>query len=64
MESLKTKKFPDNGFSIVELISVIGIISVLGVIAFSSFDKVLKKAQKTIAKSFIINIKRECEQRT
>ena len=51
----------ENGFSLVELVSVIGIISVLGLIAFSSFDKVLRKAETTIAKNLIINIKRECE---
>ena len=51
----------ENGFTLVELVSVIGIISVLGVIAFSSFDKVLRKTEAKIAKNLIINIKRECE---
>lgn len=64
MKLFKNSKVLDEGFTLVELLSVIGIISVLGTVSFYHFSQVLNKTKITIASNLMINIKRECEINT
>tara|TARA_B100000073_G_scaffold165461_1_gene136959 strand:+ start:533 stop:1423 length:891 start_codon:yes stop_codon:yes gene_type:complete len=52
---------PNQGFSLIELITVIGVLSILGIIALPRFLKVIQKAEKVIAANSISRIKIECE---
>ena len=64
MQLYKKYKVFDEGFSLVEVLSVLGIITVLSSAGIYYFDQVLNKTKRTIASSLMINIKRECEINT
>ena len=51
----------NEGFSLIELITVIGVFSILGIIALPRFLGVIQKAEKVIAANSISSIKIECE---
>ena len=51
----------NEGFSLIELITVIGVFSIIGIIALPRFREVVKKAEKVVASNSISNIKIECE---
>ena len=51
----------NEGFGLIELITVIGVFSILGIIALPRFREVVKKAEKVIASNSISTIKIECE---
>ncbi len=51
----------NEGFSLIELITVIGVFSILGIIALPRFLEVFEEAKKVIATNSISNIKIECE---
>ena len=51
----------DQGFSLIELITIVGVFSILGIIAFPRFLKVIQRAEKVIAANSISSIKIECE---
>ena len=51
----------NEGFSLVELITVIGVFSIIGIIALPRFREVVKKAEKVVASNSISSIKIECE---
>ena len=59
----KAKKLikSNEGFSLIELITVIGVCSILGIVALPRFLEVIQKAEKVIAANSILNIKIECE---
>ena len=58
------KKFikSNNGFSLIELITVIGLFSILGIFALPRFLEVIQKAEKVAAGTTISSIKIECER--
>ena len=58
---LKKSIKSNEGFSIIELISVIGVFSILGIIALPRFREVVKNAEKVVASNSISTIKIECE---
>ena len=51
----------NEGFSLIELITVIGVFSIIGIIALTRFREVIKKAEKVVASNSISRIKIECE---
>ena len=51
----------NEGFSLIELITVFGVFSILGIIALPRFLGVIQKAEKVIAANSISSIKIECE---
>tara|TARA_B100000401_G_scaffold213021_1_gene143724 strand:- start:86 stop:976 length:891 start_codon:yes stop_codon:yes gene_type:complete len=51
----------NEGFSLIELITVVGLFSIIGIIAFPRFSEVIKNAEKVIAANSIKSIKIECE---
>jgi len=51
----------NEGFSLIELITVIGVFSIIGIIALPRFREVVKKAEKVVASNSISSIKIECE---
>ena len=51
----------NEGFSLIELITVIGVFSILGIIALPRFLEVIQRAEKVIAANSISSIKIECE---
>ena len=51
----------NEGFSLIELITVIGVFSIIGIIALTRFREVVKKAEKVVASNSISRIKIECE---
>ena len=51
----------NEGFSLIELITVIGVFSIIGIIALTRFREVIKKAEKVVASNSISSIKIECE---
>ena len=61
MYSLKKLIKSNEGFSLIELITVIGVFSILGIIALPRFLEVIQRAEKVIAANSISSIKIECE---
>ena len=61
MYSFKKSIKSNEGFSLIELITVIGVFSILGIIAFPRFLEVIQRAEKVIAANTISSIKIECE---
>ena len=51
----------NEGFSLIELITVIGLFSIIGIVALPRFHGVIQKAEKVIASNSISSIKIECE---
>ena len=51
----------NQGFNLIELISVIGVLSIFGIVALPRFLGVIQKAEKVIATNSILSIKIECE---
>ena len=60
MYSFKKLIKSNEGFSLIELITVIGVFSILGIIALP-FLEVIQRAEKVIAANSISSIKIECE---
>ena len=61
MYSFKKLIRSNEGFSLIELITVIGVFSILGIIALPRFLEVIQRAEKVIAANSISSIKIECE---
>ena len=61
MYSFKKLIKSNEGFSLIELITVIGVFSILGIIALPRFLEVIQSAEKVIAANSISSIKIECE---
>ena len=61
MYSFKKLIKSNEGFSLIELITVIGVFSILGIVALPRFLGVIQKAEKVIATNSISSIKIECE---
>ena len=61
MFSFKKLIKSNEGFSLIELITVIGVFSILGIIALPRFLEVIQRAEKVIAANSISSIKIECE---
>ena len=61
MYSFKKLIKSNEGFSLIELITVIGVFSILGIIALPRFLEVIQRAEKVIAANSISSIKIECE---
>ncbi len=61
MYSFKKLVKSNEGFSLIELITVIGVFSILGIIALPRYLEVIQKAEKVIATNSISSIKIECE---
>ena len=61
MYSFKKLIKANEGFSVIELITVIGVFSILGIIALPRFLEVIQRAEKVIAANSISSIKIECE---
>ena len=61
MYSFKKVIKSNEGFSLIELITVIGVFSILGIIALPRFLEVVQRAEKVIAANSISSIKIECE---
>ena len=61
MYSFKKLIKSNEGFSLIELITVIGVFSILGIVALPRFLGVIQKAEKVIASNSILSIKIECE---
>ena len=51
----------NEGFSLIELITIIGVLSILAIITFPRFQKIIQEAEKVIATNSILRIKIECE---
>ncbi len=51
----------NQGFSLVQLITILGIVSILGIISIPNLFRIIKFTEKTIAANSIKNIKIECE---
>ena len=51
----------NEGFSLIELITVIGVFSILGIVALPRFLGVIQKAERVVATNSISSIKIECE---
>ena len=61
MYSFKKLIRSNEGFSLIELITVIGVFSIIGIIALPRFLEVIQRAEKVIAANSISSIKIECE---
>ena len=61
MYSFKKLIKSNEGFSLIEFITVIGVLSIIGIIAVPRFLEVIKRAEKVIAANSISSIKIECE---
>ena len=61
MYSFKKSIKSNEGFSLIELITVIGVFSILGIIALPRFLEVIQSAEKVIAANSVSSIKIECE---
>ena len=61
MHSFKKLIKSNEGFSLIELITVIGVFSILGIVALPRFLAVIQKTEKVIASNSISSIKIECE---
>ena len=61
MYSFKKLIKSNEGFTLIELITVIGVFSILGIIALPRFLEVIQRAEKVIAANSISSIKIECE---
>ena len=61
MYSFKKLIKSDEGFSLIELITVIGVFSILGIVALPRFLGIIQKAETVIATNSILSIKIECE---
>ena len=61
MYSFKKLIKSNEGFSLIELITVLGVFSILGIIALPRFLEVIQRAEKVIAANSISSIKIECE---
>ena len=61
MYSFKKLIKSNEGFSLIELITVIGVFSILGIVALPRFLGVIQEAEKVIASNSIASIKIECE---
>tara|TARA_B100000242_G_scaffold267937_1_gene217720 strand:- start:293 stop:502 length:210 start_codon:yes stop_codon:yes gene_type:complete len=53
----------NEGFSLIELVTVIGVFLILGIVAFPRFLGVIQRAEKVIASNSISSIKIECESK-
>ncbi len=60
--------FPNNkfikanqGFSLIEVITILGVLSMMAIMIFPRFQKIIQKAEKVIASNSILRIKIECE---
>ena len=61
MYSFKKLIKSNEGFSLIELITVIGVFSIIGIIALPRFLEVIQRAERVIAANAISSIKIECE---
>ena len=61
MYSSKNLNKSNEGFSLIELITVIAVFSILGIVALPRFLEVIHKGEKVIAANSISTIKIECE---
>ena len=61
MYTFKELTKSNEGFSLIEFLTVIGIFSILGILALPRFLGVIQRAEKTIAANSIKSIKIECE---
>ena len=51
----------NEGFSLIEVITIFGVLSILAIITFPRFQKIIQEAEKVIASNSILRIKIECE---
>ena len=61
MYSINNKVKSNEGFSLIELITVIGVFSIFGTVALPKFLELINKAEQVIAANKISSIKIECE---
>ena len=51
----------NEGFSLIEVITVLGVLAIMAIITFPRFQKIIKEAEKVIASNSILRVKIECE---